>query len=137
MRQKTALMIKKVHDLLKENEYLTTDELCKKCHLKRWSIYQIIRYLRLESIGVIPTRKGYILSEFAKKNDDVHFMRRCFGRRTSDLIALSAAEPDITKRWKGIEDKNNITQVFKYLAIHPSNTNQAQKGIKYLLESIN
>lgn len=137
MKEKTAMMIKKVHTLLKENEYLTTEYLCKNCRLGKWSIYNIIRYLRISGVGVLPTKKGYILAEFAKKRDDVHFMRRCFGRRTSDLIAMRAAEPHIIKRWNGIEDKNNVTQVLKYLAIHPSNENRAQKGVKYLLESIN
>ena len=137
MRQKTVLMIKKVHDLLISNNYLTTEELCKSVHLKRWAIYHIIRKLRLDGIGIIPTRKGYVLSESAQKRDDVTFIRRCFGRRTSDLIALHAAENDIVKRWKSIEDKNNINQVFKYLSLKPINEKKAIDGMHYLIESIN
>lgn len=137
IREKTKIMIGKVHGLLKDNDYLTADDIQKACRLSRWSVYQIIRHLRLDGIGIIPTKKGYILSEFARKNDDVHFMRRCFGRRTSDLIALSAAEQDITKRWRAVEDKNNINQVFKYLAINPNNTKRAENGLKYLLSHVN
>ena len=137
MREKTALMVKKVHDLLLNNEYMTAIDIAKACHLKRWSVYAIIRYLRIEGIGIIPTKAGYILSEFAKKRDDVGFIRRCFGRRTSDLISLHSAEKDISKRWNAVEDKNNINQVFRYLSLNPTNEKKATQGIKYLLTSVN
>lgn len=137
MREKTKLMIKKVHDLLINNNYLTTNDLSKSCHLSRYTIYRIIRQLRLEGVGIIPTKNGYVLSESAQKSDDVGFIRRCFGRRTSDLIALHAAEKDISKRWKGVEDKNNINQVFKYLSLNPTNEKKAENGLKYMLTHIN
>ena len=136
MREKTAIMVKKMHDLLTEKNYLTVKEISDKLRIRTWKIYQIIRFLRIEGIGILPTRKGYVLSESAQKNDDVHFMRKCFGRRTSDLIALHAAQADIQTRWHGVEDKNNINHVFKYLALNPVNEKKANEGIKYLLTSI-
>lgn len=136
MREKTAIKVKKLHNLLNENNYLSTKELTKKLNKSAPTIYRMIRYLRLEGIGIIPTRKGYVLSESANKQDDVHFIRRCFGRRTSDLLALQTAQSDIQNRWNAVEDKNNINQVLKYLSINPTNTNKANDGIKYLLSSV-
>lgn len=137
MQKKTELMINKVKHLLLKNNYIHAFELAKLCGLSPVSIYRIIRLLRLEGIGVIPTKKGYILSEFAQKPDDVGFMRRCFGRRTSDIIALGAMENDIRKRWSAVEDKNNLNNIFKYLSIKPTNTEKAQKSIKYMLTHVN
>lgn len=137
MHGKTKEMINKVNTLLIENEYISAQELAQRCHLCRGSIYRIIRMLRLEGVGIIPTKKGYVLSAYAKKSDDVGFIRRCYGRRTSDVIALGAIEKDIRIRWSGIEEKNNINNVFKYLSIKPSNPEKAKSSIKFLLTSVN
>lgn len=137
MQQRTKVMINKVHDLLTNNNYLTAYELAKACHLKKWSVYAIIRYLKLEGVGIIPTRKGYVLAESAQKSDDVGFIRRCFGRRTSDLISLRAAEKYISQRWDAVTDKNNINQVFKYLSLNPTNEKKAKESVKYLLSHVN
>lgn len=136
MREKTAMMVKKVHSLLTDKNYLTAKEICSALRIKPWTIYKIVRFLRLEGIGIIPTKKGYVLSESADKSDDVGFIRKCFGRRASDLIALNAAQADIQKRWHAVEDKNNINQVFKYLSLNPQNEKKATDGIKYLLTSV-
>jgi biotin operon repressor len=137
MQKKTEEMIEKVKDLLIKNNYISASDLAQKCHLSVYSIYKIIRFIRLDGIGVTPTQKGYVLSEFAQKSDDVGFMRRCFGRRTSDIISLSAMEKDIRSRWSAVEEKNNLTNVFKYLSINPTNTGKAQKSIKYMLSHVN
>lgn len=137
MTEKTAIKVKKLHQLLIENTYLSVADISDKLRIKPWSVYRLIRYLRIEGIGILPSTKGYVLSESAQKKDDVHFIRRCFGRRTSDLLALQTAHKDIEKRWNAVEDKNNIGQVMKYLSINPTNTNKATEGIQYLLLSIN
>lgn len=108
MRPKTIEMIKKVENLLTENEYLWGDVLADKCHLSVSSIYRIIRLMRLNGTGIHITTKGYCLSEFSTVRDDVHFLRRLNGRRTSDLIAISAAARSIKKRWKSVEDKKTL-----------------------------
>lgn len=137
MHDKTKQMMGKVKTILIENEYISAWEIAKRCKLSVQSIYRIVRYLRLEGIGIIPTKNGYVLSEFAKKSDDVGFIRRCFGRRTSDVIALGAIEKDVRIRWSGVEDKNNINNIFKYLSIKPTNTEKAKTGMKYLLSTVN
>lgn len=137
MQKKTQDMVNKVKYLLLKNNYISAFEIAKHCRLSVISIYRIIRYIRLEGTGVIPTKKGYILSEFAQKSDDVGFIRRCFGRRTSDVISLGAMENDIKKRWAAVEDKNNLNNVFKFLSIKPTNTEKAKKSIKYMLTHVN
>lgn len=137
MREKTKLMVKRVHDLLIQNEYITTAEIAKKCGLKPWSVHSIIRRLRLAGIGVLSTYKGYILAEYAKQPDDVTFVRRIMGRRASDIIAIQAAEKHIRKRWKTIEGKNNIRNVLDYLSPIRSNTEKAQNSMAYLLSYVN
>jgi hypothetical protein len=108
MRVSTIDMMKKVQNLLTEKEYLSAKEIAKLCNLNIGAVYRIIRIMRSEGIGAHVTPKGYILSEFAKKTDDVHFFRRLNGRRVSDYLALQAAAPHIKKRWRGVEDKRNL-----------------------------
>jgi hypothetical protein len=112
MRSRTVEMMKKGKDLLIEKEYLPAQEIADYCHLSVGAIYRIIRMMRMEGIGTHVTPKGYVLSEFAKKTDDTHFLRRLNGRRTSDFLALQAAAPHIKKRWCGVEDKRNLGIIF-------------------------
>jgi len=116
MRSKTVEMIDKVKDLLTgSTDHLKAKQIAKKCNLCPGSIHRIIRIMRESGIGVIPTHTGYILSEFADKKDDVGFIRRLNGRRTSDFFSLKAAAPDIRKRWNTIADKKMLEIAFKPL----------------------
>jgi hypothetical protein len=129
MKPKSSDMVQKVHDALIENEYQTAAQLAERCGLETSSIYRIVRMMRLQGIGVLPTKNGYVLSEFAKKSDDVGFIRRCYGRRTSDIIAIQAAANDINGRWNKVEDKTNLKLLLAPLSIDVRNS----KGMKILL----
>jgi biotin operon repressor len=137
VQKKTEEMLNKIKKLLLKNNYIDAASLAKECNLSVHSIYRAIRILRVNGTGIIPTKNGYILSEFAKKSDDVGFIRRCFGRRTSDVIALSAINKDIQKRWASIEDQKNMSAVFKYLSIKQTGTEKAKKSMKYMLSYVN
>ena len=89
--------------ILLKDENMTAKELSRKLNACSNTIHKAIRKLRERGIGIHPGRKGYILSEFATRQDDVHFSRRVMSRRVSDAIALQAAFPHIEKRWDGIE----------------------------------
>ena len=109
MRSSTIEMMKKVKNLLIETpNYLSAQDIAEHCNLSVSSVYRLIRMMRLEGIGIHVTPHGYVLSEFAEKKDDTHFMRRLNGRRTSDIIAIQAAAPHIKKRWSAVEDKKNM-----------------------------
>lgn len=129
MKPRSEEMIKKVHTALIEHQYLTAKQLAEICRLRPCSIFRIVRKMRLNGIGVLPTRKGYILSELASKNDDVGFIRRCYGRRTSDFIAIAAARKDINSRWRSVEDSNALKTLLGPLTIDLTNT----KGSKLLI----
>lgn len=129
MRQKVAESLNKVKNALIENEYQTANELAEKCRMRPCSVYHIIRNMRVSGIGIMATNKGYVLSEFAKKTDDINFIRRLYGRRASDFIAISAAQPDIQKRWKTIEEKRELQLLVAPLSVDISNS----KGMKILL----
>lgn len=137
MRESTLAMINKIHNELIKREYVKVHDLCKLTRLKPCSVYRLIRIMRLEGIGIFPTRKGYILSEYASKQDDVHFIRRCYGRRTADIIAIKSSEKHIKKRWKALSDKNNIIPVLNHLTVQISQPKLAEQGVKYLLSYIN
>lgn len=111
MRSSTKEMFEKVKTFLIENNYATALQLSEHCHLSVTSIYRIIRMMRMDNIGVLVTPHGYILSEFAKKNDDVHFLRRLAGRRVSDIISFSAAERHIRKRWNAVADRRSLNLI--------------------------
>jgi len=129
MKPKTNDMFKKVHTALIENSYLTANQLAELCGLTVSSIYTIIRKLRLQGIGVHPTKQGYILSEFATKQDDVGFIRRCYGRRAGDFIAIQAANKHINLRWRTVQDKTVLKSLLDPLSSDVTKT----KGMQILL----
>lgn len=128
MRLKLKEAIEKVHKALLENNYQTAKQLAVICFLKESSIHRIIRLMRLENIGIITCKQGYVLSEFASKNDDVGFIRRCYGRRTGDIIAIRAAEKDINKRWRTLDEKNDLK-----LMISPLISDIPKQSLKIML----
>lgn len=129
MRVKIKDVSSKVKTCLTDNEYQTAKQLGEKCRLKPTAIHRVIRFLRISGIGVLTTNKGYVLSQFAKKTDDVNFIRRLYGRRTSDYLALKAAEPDISHRWRSIEDSRQLKLLISPLNVDLSNS----QGMKVLL----
>jgi hypothetical protein len=108
MRVKTAEMIVKVKRLLTENNYIKGSAIAEQCHIHVSSVYRIIRLMRQKGIGTQALNKGYILSEFASKRDDVEYLKRLNGRRTSDFISVQASFPFIKKRWPHLEDKRSL-----------------------------
>lgn len=109
MRSSTKEMMRKVKGLLTESDgYLSATDLAEKCKTSKQSVYNMIHNLRLGGVGIIPGVKGYVLSEYAKRNDDVYFLRRLHGQRTGAFIALRAAEPDIRNRWRGVTASNEL-----------------------------
>lgn len=127
MRAKTVEMLKKIKSILQETtEYLQADVIAEKCHMPISSVYRCIRLLRLENVGVHVTPKGYILSEFAQKQDDTHLFRRLNGRRASDFLTMSAAAPSIRKRWRSVEDRQTLKIIMESLSV---NRNLLDKGL--------
>jgi hypothetical protein len=128
----------KILDILEFDGHQTAQSLAAQCKVKKPSIYRTIRLLREGKaipgkgpIGVHPVRDGYVLSEKATPTDDVSFLRRLNGRRTSDYVALTAAQPSIVNRWSvlpgGLSDLKRICA-----PLIPS-TRALNQGVKILL----
>lgn len=117
MRSKVKDMARKCLGIMRDEEYSPAKELGEKLGMPVSAVFRLVRYMRMENIGIHTTPKGYILSEFAKKPDDVHFMRRLHGRRASDFIAMRAAKPSIRKRWNGLEDRQNLKLILAPLTV--------------------
>lgn len=111
MLTKTKNMLVKVKSILEEKEYVRARELARDCHLCVGSICRIIRAMRESGIGIHVTKKGYSLSEFSNKTDDVYFLRHLMGRRTSDFVAIRAAHSAITQRWSSLPEKKEIATI--------------------------
>jgi biotin operon repressor len=111
MRPKTKEMLNRLRTLLAENEYQSAAQLAEATHMSTASVYRAVRILKEEGTGILVTNKGYILSSCAKKRDDVNFLRRLNGRRTSDFISMTAAEPDMKKRWKSVIDRRTLALI--------------------------
>lgn len=103
MRQRTMEMLSKAQSLIEEGIPIPAKELAKKCGLKASSAYRMVRIMRENGVGIIPTKKGYLIADHAEKRDDVFFLRKLNGRRTSDYLALHGCIDAMEKRWKGIE----------------------------------
>lgn len=134
MRVKAKEMMKKALTILREEKYTPAKVMGKKLHLPESAIYRLIRLFRTDRLGIHTTPKGYILSEFAKKSDDVHFLRRLNGRRASDFIALRAAEPDIRYRWSSVEDRRDFKLITAPLHV---DLEDVTRGMKILLDTKN
>ncbi len=130
MKKKISEYVKLVQKMLLDNNYLKTEDIVSSIKISKESVYKIIREMRIQGTGVISTYKGYVLSKYAKKNDDVHFFRRLNGRRTSDMIAINAAKEDILLRWSSVEDKRNYSIIMNSLK---SDVNSLNQGFRVLL----
>ena len=130
MKSRIKQMIPKVLNMLKDNHYQTAEHLAKETGLSTYSIYRMVRIMRYDGVGIISTQKGYVLSKYAFKNDDVHFLRVLHGRRTSDFVALTAAAPDIRKRWSSFKQGEQLKQIISPLKL---NVATLKRGIKVLL----
>jgi len=108
-KSKLQMLAPKVITYMTEHDgHITAEKLAKAFHLSQAQVYTVIRIIRVErQIGVLTTNKGYILSKYASVQDDVHFLRRLNGRRTSDVLALMAAQDDIYDRWHKLPNGNS------------------------------
>jgi hypothetical protein len=134
VRSNVRDMLKKTRDIMKSSDepHLTAMILAERMNLPVSTVYRLIRMMRVEGVGVHTTGKGYVLSEYATKRDDVNFMRRLNGRRTSDFFAMRASEPYIQKRWTSVEDRRNLLLIVAPLRV---NLKSLDDGNKVLLES--
>jgi len=130
MRRDKEQVIKQIIQILTDNHYTRAKDISEKLNISTSLIFSLIKKMRLKNIGILTTNKGYVLAEFANKVDDVNFMRRLYGRRTSDFIALKSCESHIEKRWKSIEEKRDLKMIISPLSF---NTLKSEKGMKLLL----
>jgi biotin operon repressor len=128
-KKELELRMKRIEEILTENEYQSAEKLSDKTGLEISMIYVMIRKMRIAGIGILTTNRGYVLSAYAKKVDDVNFLRRLYGRRTSDFIAISAAEPDIKKRWSTQGEKESLRLMLSPMTEDVSKT----RGMRVLL----
>jgi biotin operon repressor len=104
--------------LTQTDKYLTSDDISQACGCSKGTVYNTIRKMREKGIGVHATKDGYVLSEFAQKKDDVGLLRKVNGRRTSDMIMLSAARTHMEKRWKTDSDRTLLGSMIDPLNIN-------------------
>lgn len=131
MSAKVKDRVKKGLEILRASDgYTPAKVLAEKLGIPLSGVFKIIRLIRQEEIGVHTTPNGYVLSEYANKTDDVHFLRRMNGRRTSDFLAMRAAEPEIRKRWSAVADKRDLSLITAPLRVE---LNTLLTGSKTLL----
>lgn len=130
MKRRMKEMIRKVKSILIEEEYAHAADIGKKCKLSAGSVCRIIRIMREDGIGVHTTKNGYTLSQFANVKDDVGFLRRLHGRRTSDYVALNAAKPHIQKRWRTVPQQRALQAICGPLRV---NVRSLSVGMKVLV----
>lgn len=134
MKARAHEKVKQVKAILRDSEYITGREIAEKIGMCSSSVCRIIRTMRTQGIGVHTTKDGYVLSSHATKADDVGFLRRLNGRRTSDVIALAAAAGGIKNRWRTIEDRTSLRLIVGPLT---GDVGKLQAGMKVLSSKIN
>jgi len=133
MKPRILEYVAKVRTLLLENEYQTAPQLAEQCHIKPSSIYKLIKYMRLNNIGILSVNKGYVLSKHANKSDDLNFIRRLYGVRASQFIAIEAAKKDINLRWNSVSDQSQLKLLLSPLSVNIGNS----RGMQILLTKKN
>ena len=123
-----------IHSMLKDDEYVKGKVIGTKTRLSPGSVCNAIRALREQGVGILSTKNGYVLSKYAKKTDDVNFLRRLHGRRASDFVALRAAEKDIRRRWGSLEDRHALKSIIAPLE---AGEGLLASGMKVLLSTTN
>lgn len=98
--------------------YLTAQQLADSCNCSVYRIYSAIKAMRQghnkqAPVGIHAVKKGYVLSDYAVKNDDVELFRRLNGARTSIYMIAASSAPHIQKRWNTIEDKKAYEIIMK------------------------
>lgn len=141
MRIRKNDLIKKVNDLLEgATVYLSANKLSFSCRVSVYRIYSAIRALREGTkdrlpVGIHSVKSGYILSKYANKTNDVEFMRKLNGARTSVYISANAAAPHIRERWNAVEDRRAFELIFKPL-MTGSDTTILKRGKIFLDKTI-
>jgi len=117
MRKSTEQMINKVQSILQSAEdYVTSKQLASKTGLSRSSIFNIIARLNAIGVGVQTRHKmGYVLSEYASRQDDVHIMRRMNSQYARNVMRIQAFMPHMDKRWKSKDDQNLFSDMTRPL----------------------
>jgi|GEM_PF-5902084 len=133
---KSKELAPKIYSWLMNNPYKSASALALVFKCKISMIYAAIREAKLMNMGILTTQNGYVPSKIAKKQDDVHYMRRCRGRRASDYISLQAALPDMEGRWKSVEDQRAFDTMFKPFHTSPQILDRSKKVILKQVNSL-
>ena len=135
---KRADLLKKVRDCLKDSTgYLLASQVAKICGVSVYRIYTAVRLLKEgdshnKPLGIHAVKKGYVLSEYASKVDDVEQLRRLNGLRTSIYVTANAAAPHIRPRWNSVADRSAFSVIMKPLT--EGGNVLLRRGTKLLLD---
>jgi biotin operon repressor len=94
--------------LTSEDTHVKAPKIARKLRMSRSSVYRTLKLIRRSGVGVHRTKKGYILSRIASKQDDISFLNYMSGRRQGDFYALSASKKDIIKRWPTLKEQHEL-----------------------------
>lgn len=120
MRRTTEESIKKMIDILSDTDkYLSATAIAEKMNTGKASIYRYMKLAREKGIGIfpVPNKGGYVLAEYAKKSDDVHFLRTIIGKHAGSCVALAAARKFIINRWKDTSEHKLLMDVIRPLSM--------------------
>lgn len=131
MRMTTKQAAKKVEDILRSSTgYEPAKVLAEKIHSPVSTVYRLIRILRLNGVAVYSrSRHGYVLAEYASKQDDTNFLRRANGAVSNWRIQAGQAEQHIRKRWKGHRMMPEVEQAMRPLLISERQLGLSMKAI--------
>jgi len=100
--------------------------------ISKYKVYQIIKRMRFNGVGVHTTWNGYVLSKYATKKEDVGFIRGLLGRRASDYHALKGAKPHINRRWRKSSLYPELNSAMTPLIAPPDKLNEGMKSVESL-----
>ena len=99
-------------NILLDYEYPSASWIAEKIKVSSATVYKIIRLMKEEdNVGILSAKKGYVLAEFAKHSDDVHFIRRATSTYTSNVITMNAARKHIQSRWAQLPQGKEVLQL--------------------------
>ena len=120
MRAAKLDLLKKLRGLLIDSpkKGIPAKELANALAIPISRIYGLVRQLKEgygqnRPLGIHPLKDGYILSEYATRNQDVELLRKLNGIRVSIAVTANSAAPWIKPRWNSIQDKRDFAIVMR------------------------
>ena len=116
-KRPVADLKKQILSCIGEYDHPSAVFISEQINCKPYLVRKIINLLRDEDgVSIQPGKGGYIRSDEATNQDDVHLFRKALNSHAHFSKIINAAQKDINTRWKETKYYKDVQQVFGIFA---------------------